>query len=454
MSALTSDFAATMRQYFDDVRVRLTAVERCIAEVDRLVAPDFNVFSALRVNEVRLSAMLAELLDPRGRHGQGARFLDLFLGRLERLTTQRTVGAHVAALRSAWSDEGKIRIVTEHRTDRSADPHRRLDILIEGAGWCVGIENKPWAADQPAQLEDYANDLAARCHDKHWILLYLSADGAQPAEQSIPEAKRRPMQECGHYHALSYRDDISDWLRACVTAAEAERVRGVLRDFAAYVESKFTKGAGRREALRMDEIVTHALANEAHCEVAVRVGHALPRLRDRLLQLLSVRVSELVTASGHYTVATDGVNWAEAPSTRYAGLSYRSRHWPARIAVRLEAEGAGATNCIFGVVAPSGPVQDDLRKRLSDRCSEVLGEHKTSADWACYRSLDGLQRDLGGEDALVAMSQKTGRERLACDVASALTALCAAVDATVGDEEIPRRPEVLEVPHPEVAHQG
>lgn len=46
------------------------------------LAPDFNPFDFIEPNEIRLSRILAWLLNPRTSHGQGGRFLDAFLARL------------------------------------------------------------------------------------------------------------------------------------------------------------------------------------------------------------------------------------------------------------------------------------------------------------------------------------------------------------------------------------
>ena len=51
-----------------------------VPEHARLVAPDFNIFSILRLKtqEAAHSNFLGELLDPRGMHGQGTLFFEVF----------------------------------------------------------------------------------------------------------------------------------------------------------------------------------------------------------------------------------------------------------------------------------------------------------------------------------------------------------------------------------------
>ena len=100
------------------------------------LAPDFNAFDFIGPNEARLSKILAWFLDPRESHGQGSRFLRLFLDAL---------GINA---RSEECDRAEVR--TEVSIKKG-----RLDILISMAGLCVAVENKPWAADGGNQLDKY-----------------------------------------------------------------------------------------------------------------------------------------------------------------------------------------------------------------------------------------------------------------------------------------------------------
>lgn len=48
------------------------------------LAPDFNMISCLYPDENRLSNVIAMLLDPKGEHGQGDAFIQLFLNSIEK----------------------------------------------------------------------------------------------------------------------------------------------------------------------------------------------------------------------------------------------------------------------------------------------------------------------------------------------------------------------------------
>lgn len=90
---------------------------------DRL-APDFSLFHYLRTDEIGLSRCIADLLNPKEKHGQKEVFLEAFLRKIN------------------WSEETKVRSVT---LEKQANGQRRIDIYLQFQnGDIVGIENKPW----------------------------------------------------------------------------------------------------------------------------------------------------------------------------------------------------------------------------------------------------------------------------------------------------------------------
>ena len=127
----------------------------------------------------------------------------------------------------------------EHRTDTG----RSIDIVVRVRGntW-IGIENKPWAGEQPNQISDYLRYLQTRARSvtgpDAW-LVYLSGDGKRP--ETLPDDPKDQMR-CP---TLPYRgaehDSLSmeNWIEKCRTECEAERVRWFLTDFLQYLRKQF-----------------------------------------------------------------------------------------------------------------------------------------------------------------------------------------------------------------------
>lgn len=160
----------------------------------------FNIFSVLsgKFDEVNLhSKFLHELLSPDGSHGMGTVFLQQFL------TVMNIPGLALAG--------AKVR-----------REYRKIDLLITSGQQAVVIENKLYAADQPAQLQRYY-ELLRREGFTDIRLFYLSIDGHDPAEHSMGTLADRPDWK-DIFAVISYQDDIEHWLECCIKEAYAKPV--------------------------------------------------------------------------------------------------------------------------------------------------------------------------------------------------------------------------------------
>jgi hypothetical protein len=65
--------------FFPGLRQQLRVVKNANRERDLFTAGDFSVFDYIEPDEPRISQIVADLLRPNGKHGQGATFLRQFL---------------------------------------------------------------------------------------------------------------------------------------------------------------------------------------------------------------------------------------------------------------------------------------------------------------------------------------------------------------------------------------
>lgn len=100
----------------------------------------------------------------------------------------------------------------------------------------VAIENKPWAGEQPDQLERYRRDLD-RKYKGQFCLVYLSGSGDPPTTLCDREVRERQGQFC----IMRYAVELAKWLESCESLCKADKVRWFLRDFRAYVRT-FAEG--------------------------------------------------------------------------------------------------------------------------------------------------------------------------------------------------------------------
>jgi PD-(D/E)XK nuclease superfamily len=203
------------------------AKQRGGEKLNRALASEFNFIDFLRPDELRVSELIAFLLDPRGGHGQGAAFLQRFLQYLNNVEAATAMSEEVANGMS-------VHVALEQPTRLG----RRIDIVVSVGQIGIGIENKPWAQDQEAQLSHYADYLEKRFR-KAWALIYLRGYSGVPNDTVLPAERRRCLLENHSYIEWSYWADLAKWLKACIEVCEAEKVRWLLRDFLAYVQLNF-----------------------------------------------------------------------------------------------------------------------------------------------------------------------------------------------------------------------
>lgn len=158
---------------------------------------EYNIFSVLGIQakEVLTCRFLADLMNPRGQHGQGATFLRLFL--------DNVLGMPVN------SDEelNHAVVTTEYLIDRE----RRIDIVIELGQRFIPIEVKIYAGEQKSQCYDYYT--FARTKDKHAKVVYLTLSGYFPSKYSKEsDGKCVPDEDIV---CISFKDDIKRWCEKC-----------------------------------------------------------------------------------------------------------------------------------------------------------------------------------------------------------------------------------------------
>ena len=158
----------------------------------------FNMFEILGVsrNEVRLhSAFIADLLNPKSKHGLSDTCLKCFIeeNNIDIDLDFDTVNVYIEFNIGSISKDG----------NRGG----RIDILIEDLhNHVIVIENKIDAEDQPSQLLRYHNFI--QDNKKEGILIYLTKDGHEASEIST---KGYDIE----YKCLSYRTNILKWLEKC-----------------------------------------------------------------------------------------------------------------------------------------------------------------------------------------------------------------------------------------------
>src|SRR5271157_1487889 len=185
---------------------------RTIAQ--RLPAPTFNIFRILNKivwwENITHTPLLAELLNPRGTHGQASLFLESFL-RLPQ------IGLDSAQINGVgWTVDAQ-KAAKQGIPDLTIKNHSTKHIIM--------IENKILSDDHAGQLEGYFHSLTSDAHfteGERRRLIYLTPDGREPEYFPITD----PCFRC-----MSYRNDVKTWLQTLLSDISIPEVRECLTQY-------------------------------------------------------------------------------------------------------------------------------------------------------------------------------------------------------------------------------
>lgn len=166
----------------------------------------YNIFSivGIELKEICHSAIIADLLNPKGIHGSGEIFLRAFCELIER-------NEYNFFKDKIFSLNNVVVKTEEYKGYKTENKGGRVDIALHFTTnnkerFDIIIENKIYAKDGENQLLRYKNSTDVELLP----IIYLTLDGHKPEKISIGN------RDDVSYICMSYRDDILVWLNECI----------------------------------------------------------------------------------------------------------------------------------------------------------------------------------------------------------------------------------------------
>ena len=284
--------------FFSGLKPAMAVAQAAQAELDRQLAAKWSVFPDffhfIYKKENALSRIFCTLLDPAGTHGQGARFLDALLDEIRyhhrELLGERPHPPGTEEQKAPWPlAHSGCTAHTEYRTDDGGS----IDIVIQwpdSRTYWIGIENKPWAAEQERQIERYFNALRRKTDISRVLVLYFSGTGADP-ETAPEDGKERCVTL--PYRTTPDRPSVEGWVRRCRAVCEAERFRWFLAEIERYIQRSFEPKEVPM-ALSNKTIIRFVQENRKFAELAEAVAEAVPPRKKRIKELAHQEVNNLL----------------------------------------------------------------------------------------------------------------------------------------------------------------
>lgn len=332
-----------MTALLEHVSAVKTEHDRQKTRVLRSTAPDFRLFSFFKIDENTLSKCLAFLLDPKATHGQG----DLFISSFYALND----------LPCSPQQTQCVRTFTEYTLDSG----RRLDILITDNVRLIGIENKPWAADQDRQLIDYAQWLAketsGRRSQRDWSLIYLSNNDV--SEASLPARTSESLRDKIIFLTFF---ELEAWLTDCAAHIQAPQVHSFVMAMAEFVREKLNGETSMALQNTLSDVV---MASPENLTAALLISQNMTEVKARLWRSFIDDIAAQLRPEGIAVETEDALFTGK----RWAGF-YVVFDQQDKLALKWEFEYAHYVELVYGICARDMPT-NSLRARL---CKPVFEE--------------------------------------------------------------------------------
>ena len=309
---------------------------------------NYNIFNDLGFmsDEVHLHSMfLANLLNPKGSHGQRGKFLEAFLKMLQKSFS--AISADNLEL-----DITNASVEVEKYIGRQTDSEGgRIDIYLTDGKHSIIIENKIYAGDQHHQMLRYWNyGMSQKGNDteKSFVLIYLTLDGCSPSKESLGEDLKENDIVC-----LSYKSDIRGWLDRCVElASRTPLVRETINQYISTIDIL------TNNVMEDNKDLFDILSKKENLDAIYDIVNNKNAVVNRIVNEEFIPQLRILAKSKGFSMGDGCIeNWFEKP---YTGLSFYNPQWK-YLELAFEFERRGLGRLIFGFSTKAGVKREDVK---------------------------------------------------------------------------------------------
>lgn len=318
---------------------------------------NYNIFNDLGFmsDEVHLHSMfLANLLNPKGSHGQRGKFLEAFLKMLQK--TFPAISADSLEL-----DTTIASVEVEKFIGRQTDSEGgRIDIYLTDGKHSIIIENKIYAGDQHHQMLRYWNYGMSQKGDdteKSFVLIYLTLDGCSPSKESLGEYLKENDIVC-----LSYKSDIRGWLDRCVElASRTPLVRETINQYISTIDIL------TNNVMEDNKELLDILCKEENLDAVFDIIDSKENLINHIINDEFIpKLKDLAEDKGLEICGNYKRNWV---SDRYPGAHFQKTGWKF-LDLAFQFESVGLDRMVFGFVCKGESNRSDVPTSVWEKVQE------------------------------------------------------------------------------------
>lgn len=317
----------------------------------------FNIFNDLGFmsDEVHLHSMfLANLLNPKGSHGQRGKYLAAFLKMLQKPFSAISTD-------NLELDITNASVEVEKYIGRQTDSEGgRIDIYLTDGKYSIIIENKIYAGDQHHQMLRYWNYGMSQKGDdteKSFVLIYLTLDGCSPSKESLGEDLKENDIVC-----LSYKSDIRGWLDRCVElASRTPLVRETINQYISTIDIL------TNNVMEDNKELLDILCKEENLDAVFDIIDSKENLINHIINDEFIpKLKDLAEDKGLEICGNYKRNWV---SDRYPGAHFQKTGWKF-LDLAFQFESVGLDRMVFGFVCKGESNRSDVPTSVWEKVQE------------------------------------------------------------------------------------
>lgn len=383
----------TIKNLLQDVAI----IQKKYDNIDEITGENFNIFTVMNMEHDEVythSAIIGELLNPDGSHGQGAVFLNLFVEQLKA---------------SFNSDENKIELdyfdnlINDKICERTISIGNnwdtvtggRIDLIVEDSKQIIIIENKIYATDQPYQLIRYKN-YADTKSSKNSFLFYLTLDGKDLPKHETPyiyndveiiganfkydkkneyhnfAAENNGATNIHHclYYPISFEIHIRDWIEKCLEKTHSlPTIRETLKQYLNLIKKLTNQTTNNIKTMEILEILKNNILQ------SFEISRSIEPLKSKLYYDFFEEIIQFSNKKGF------SVNSSSLKSNAYYGLYLTPSDWiskPYKIAVIFDTEMGTNYSGLYVSLNFNDNISEFEKKLLAEKFPDIVTGFKNN----------------------------------------------------------------------------
>lgn len=336
---------------------QVAIIQKKYDELAEYSGEHYNVFDILGVtaNELSHSAILTNLLNAKGKHGQKDLFLKIFLN----LIKDKFEESVQKKIIENFDTNNSVAIKEKYagKVDYEAEQGGKIDIVIFDGKNNIIIENKIYAGDQPKQLARYNQ------HDKNAPLIYLTLMGDEPSEESKGNLKSG-----SEYICVDYQNTIKEWLEMSIKEmANKPIIRETLNQYVHVIKTLTNQSINNK----MSEDILKIM--KTNISASFQIANNLNNLKKVLVEAFVEKLETNITTE--YLIEVDK-NIGQKDTSIYVF----KKEW-SNIKIAIYFNGHNFSNVILGIY-DKNTIDKNLREEFQNKFKNVnLGKDLNYQNW-------------------------------------------------------------------------